>query len=128
MRKAFLILDMPEYCIDCPCNFAGMSTVVCGVNKKQLMEDDIETYKPDWCPLRELPEKNVENNKNYEAEINKLALIIQEKPEVLKMLLRNYDELVKKVYLPEIQESMKEYPFWNYFYVFDDELLKGKEG
>lgn len=57
-----------------------------------------------------------------------MALIIQGKPELLKMLLRNYDELVKKVYLTERQQSMKEYPFWSYFYVFDDELLKGEEG
>jgi hypothetical protein len=34
-----------------------MSTVVCGVNKEKLMADDIETYKPDWCPLRPVPEK-----------------------------------------------------------------------
>lgn len=70
----------------------------------------------------------MESDKNYETEIDKIALIIQSKPELLKMLLRNYDELVKKVYLPEVQESMKKYPFWNYFYVFDDELLKGEEG
>lgn len=57
MSKAFIILDMPNNCIDCPCHFAGMSTVVCEVNKKKLLTDDIETYKPDWCPLRELPEK-----------------------------------------------------------------------
>ena len=68
------------------------------------------------------------SNRNYESEIEKMALIIQSKPELLKMLLRNYDELVKKVYLTERQQSMKEYPFWSYFYVFDDELLKGEEG
>ena len=70
----------------------------------------------------------MESNRNYESEIDKLALTIQDKPEVLKMLLRNYDELVKKTYLPDRQENMKEYPFWSYFYVFDDELLKGEEG
>lgn len=124
MSKAVLILDMPEHCIDCPCHFAGMSTVVCGVNKKELLTDDIETYKPEWCPLRELPEKNFENNNNYEAEIDKLALIIQGKPEVLKVLLRNYDELVKKVYLPERQQIMKEYPYWCYGFALNDGLLK----
>lgn len=55
------------------------------------------------------------SNRNYESEIEKMDLIIQGKPELLKMLLRNYDELVKKVYLPERQQSMKEYPFWSYF-------------
>lgn len=55
IRKAVLVMDMPEHCIDCPCHFAGTSTVVCGVKKEKLLTDDIETYKPDWCPLRELP-------------------------------------------------------------------------
>ena len=64
------------------------------------------------------------SNRNYEAEIDKMALIIKKKPETLKMLLRNYDELVKKVYLPEMQERMKEYPYWCYWFVLNDELLK----
>lgn len=68
------------------------------------------------------------SNRKYEEEIEELALIIQGKPELLKMLLRNYDELIKKVYFPERQQSMKEHPFWSCFYVFDDELLKGEEG
>lgn len=63
------------------------------------------------------------SNRNYEAEIDKMALIIQKKPEALKMLLRNYDELVKKVYLPERQQCMKEYPYWCYGFVLNDELL-----
>ena len=57
--KAILVLEMPKYCIDCPCHFAGMTTVVCGVNKKKLITDDIETYKPDWCPLKPMPSKKV---------------------------------------------------------------------
>ena len=58
--KAILVLEMPKYCIDCPCHFAGMSTVVCGVKKKKLITDDIETYKPDWCPLKPMPSKKQE--------------------------------------------------------------------
>lgn len=58
MSKAVLVLDMPKSCIDCPCHFAEENGMVyCGVMKKGLLSDDIETYKPDWCPLRELPEK-----------------------------------------------------------------------
>lgn len=67
MSKAVLVMDMPNNCIDCPCHFAGMSTVVCGVNKKKLLTDDIETYKPDWCPLRELPKKKEDNANNSES-------------------------------------------------------------
>lgn len=68
------------------------------------------------------------SNKNYEEEIEEMALIVQSNPEQLKLLLRNYDELIKKVYFPERQQSMKEHPFWSDFYFFDDELLKGEEG
>ena len=64
MAKAILIMDMPEDCKQC---------VFCrGLNacklKKYLVRDKICTVytvdkqimeggKPDWCPLRELPEK-----------------------------------------------------------------------
>lgn len=56
------------------------------------------------------------SNRKYEEEIEELALTIQSKPELLKMLLRNYDELIKKVYFPERQQSMQEHPFWSDFY------------
>ena len=65
MSKVVLVIDMPKYCIDCPCHFAGMSTVVCGVTKKKLITDDIKTYKPEWCPLRELPNKKDSMNLNF---------------------------------------------------------------
>lgn len=57
MSKAVLLMDMPESCIDCPCHFSD-ATVWCGINKAELKAEDIETYKPDWCPLRELPKKD----------------------------------------------------------------------
>ena len=57
MSKAVLVMDMPKHCIDCPCHFAGMYTVKCGVKKKKLLTNDIETYKPDWCPLNPIPSK-----------------------------------------------------------------------
>mgnify|MGYP006356253557 CR=1 FL=1 len=58
--KAILVIEMPSRCIDCPCHFAEMNTVVCGVNKEQLLTDDIETHKPDWCPLKPMPKKKKE--------------------------------------------------------------------
>lgn len=52
--KSILKIDTPKVCIDCPCHFAGESgMVVCGVEKRELLSDDIEAFKPDWCPLRE---------------------------------------------------------------------------
>lgn len=56
MSKSILVIDTPKACIDCPCHFAGESgMVMCGVEKKKLLAEDIETFKPDWCPLKHAP-------------------------------------------------------------------------
>ncbi len=57
MSKSILIIDTPIVCIDCPCHFADETTVWCGKEERELLSDDIESYKPDWCPLKEIPEK-----------------------------------------------------------------------
>lgn len=59
MAKAVLVMDMPESCFGC--NFLYCNADA-GIDSCQAMEVsrivDSETYeKPDWCPLRELPEK-----------------------------------------------------------------------
>ena len=55
MNKSILVIDTPDTCIDCPCYFAGIGGHAwCEKKKKKL---DIETFKPDWCPLREFPKK-----------------------------------------------------------------------
>lgn len=52
MSKSILVIDTPENCGKCPC-FLEVSTDCCGVNRK-----DIDGHsKPDWCPLRDLPER-----------------------------------------------------------------------
>ena len=57
MAKAVLIMDMPECCVDCCCGYFERYTkelnLVCGATG----EDANNVGKPDWCPLRELPEK-----------------------------------------------------------------------
>lgn len=57
MSKAILVMDMPTKCIGCPLHFVDEPNYWCGANMKDLLTDDIETYKPEWCPLRELPQK-----------------------------------------------------------------------
>lgn len=66
MPKAILVMDMPECCADCPCSFFERDNpilnLICGVTQ----EDAYNVGKPDWCPLRELPEKKEINyNKNH---------------------------------------------------------------
>lgn len=61
MAKAVLVMDMAECCADCPCSFFERDNpilnLICGVTQ----EDAYNVGKPDWCPLRELPEKNPSN-------------------------------------------------------------------
>lgn len=58
MSKSILVIDTPKACIDCPCHFAeDTGQVWCGKENKELLEDDIQTFKPDWCPLLDLPKK-----------------------------------------------------------------------
>ena len=66
MSKAVLVMNMPECCADCPCSFFERDNpilnLICGVTQ----EDAYNVGKPDWCPLRELPEKIPESKSGYE--------------------------------------------------------------
>ena len=62
MAKAVLIMDMPESCFGCNFLYCNADS---GIDSCQAMEVsrivNSDTYdKPDWCPLRELPEKKEE--------------------------------------------------------------------
>ena len=60
MSKAVLVMDIPECCADCPCSFFERDNpilnLICGVTQ----EDAYNVGRPDWCPLRELPERETE--------------------------------------------------------------------
>ena len=63
MAKAVLVMDNPESCFGCNFLYCGGDT---NLDSCQAREEarpvDSETYKkPDWCPLRELPEKKETN-------------------------------------------------------------------
>ena len=52
MSKAILVMDIPKSCYQCPCfSITKCRAYKCGTT----VEDDRK--KPDWCPLRELPDK-----------------------------------------------------------------------
>lgn len=69
MGKSILVMDAPEFCIGCPCHFAyDNGQVWCGKEDKELLADDIETFKPDWCPLRDAPTKKNKNPYHNEHE------------------------------------------------------------
>ena len=59
MSKAILVMDMPNFCQFCPC-FQGEDVLnaYCGSTSKVVIFDEQKGWiKPDWCPLKEAPEK-----------------------------------------------------------------------
>lgn len=54
MSKSILVIDTPEDCYKCDLK----DGYFCGKTKRWIDEDDFP--KPDWCPLRDLPEKKPE--------------------------------------------------------------------
>lgn len=56
MSKAVLVLDMPEGCNDCVLNNCHFCDVT-NENIESYMYDITEVDKPDWCPLKELPDE-----------------------------------------------------------------------
>lgn len=68
MSKAVLIMDMPESCNGCDfeaynvidkpiCILCTTSYVGHFLERKEYELIDTTSGKPDWCPLRELPEE-----------------------------------------------------------------------
>lgn len=59
MAKAVLVMDMPESCMECNFLYIDGDTMLDSCQALEVARTvDSETYeKPDWCPLRELPEK-----------------------------------------------------------------------
>lgn len=55
MAKAILIMDdVPDYCNDCYAVHMSQNGEFCRAAKEHLQP---KAKRPDWCPLRELPEK-----------------------------------------------------------------------
>lgn len=57
MSKSVLVIDTPEKCVSCI--YVGIFHYFCRINCRDIK--DIST-KPDWCPLKPLPEKSTTEN------------------------------------------------------------------
>lgn len=59
--KAILVMDMPSRCLNCNCvghiNHNGKFNV-CRITGEILKEDNYYKERPEWCPLKPMPEKN----------------------------------------------------------------------
>ena len=53
MSKGFIMMDMPENCEDCPCCHTDDYDFYCKRNGNHVDWEE----KPDWCPIRPMPEK-----------------------------------------------------------------------
>lgn len=62
MRKAILVMDMPDNCYKCDLHVTHHNCEdVCLKNDKYI-EVNIFERKPNWCPLREVPQKKMIEN------------------------------------------------------------------
>lgn len=64
MKKAVLLMDVPETCLDCNLRVLDMDgSISCYYNKREICSNVEENNsRPEWCPLRELPEEDHENH------------------------------------------------------------------
>lgn len=53
MSKSVLVIDTPKYCALCVLR-SGVLHPFCRVNNRDITDLSI---RPDWCPLKPLPEK-----------------------------------------------------------------------
>lgn len=61
MSKSVLIIDTPECCSNCSLMTDSYDNGYCSAHDDDYIDiPDITGGKPDWCPLRELPEKRPE--------------------------------------------------------------------
>ena len=58
MRKAIIVIDMPEHCIECRFNDVGFCQAI--HDGGEYIPDDTLESKPNWCPLIEVPNKKEE--------------------------------------------------------------------
>lgn len=62
MSKAVLVMDMPDSCMGCNFLYCNVESNVdsCQAMEVSRIVDLEEKDKPDWCPLRPIPEKKKE--------------------------------------------------------------------
>lgn len=65
MAKGIIIIDVPESCDECPVVFRHEEERCCCITKRNSF-----TTKPDWCPIKPLPEKYSINGTMHEIDID----------------------------------------------------------
>ena len=57
MSKAILVIDMPKSCKDCNIMFTDNYSDYCPCNRQDVFNYVCSDTRPDWCPLKKVPEK-----------------------------------------------------------------------
>lgn len=76
MSKAILVIDMPQTCKECQIMFVDDYSYWCPLaDEHACMYNHVrDNTKPDWCPLKELPEHELvwhnDNGSDYERGFN----------------------------------------------------------
>ena len=69
--KAIAIFEMPDVCCECPCLSREQNgNCYCGMTFEEI-KDAIFVNKPDWCPLRPMPDRKEEGYPNDDYTIGK---------------------------------------------------------
>lgn len=68
MSKVIVVTDKPNDCEHCPCFSPGMFYGVCELEKQTWAISEKE--KPNWCPLREVPQKKDKDKTHYDTDYN----------------------------------------------------------
>lgn len=70
MRKSVLIIDKPENCIDCPLQADDKA---CGITETSFTSNKVFEANAEIlsdCPLKDLPDKQVCNERDFEHYVN----------------------------------------------------------
>ncbi len=57
MIRLNLNIDMPENCIDCPCNYECRFWIVTEDKRDLKLEDEYYIRREEWCPLEEVKQE-----------------------------------------------------------------------
>lgn len=70
MKKVVLLMNVPEKCLDCNLCVLDMDgSISCYYNKREICSNVGENNsRPNWCPLKSLPEEDHENHYPDELE------------------------------------------------------------
>lgn len=82
MSKSVLVIDTPETCVDCifcqEFGIGGRKRACCYATNGDSKNDMIYGYrqsKPDWCPLKLLPEKKEYVNPTSSVKVKNIIVV-----------------------------------------------------